>query len=142
MDSKICVDASFILKLVLPEDYSDKVHLMWNEWVEKEASIYAPYLLIYETGSVIRNKIFRDEIALDEGKEAARVLNAQEVIFYHSQMIEERAWDLAVTYEKPTLYDAFYLAVAEEIGAEFWTADKRLVNSLKKEIPWVKSVFD
>jgi len=142
MNSKICIDASFILKLVLPEDYSDKVHLIWNEWVAQGKSIYAPYLLIYETNSVIRNKIFRDEITSDEGREASRVLKEQEVIFYHSQMTEEIAWDLAIKYERPTLYDTFYLAIAKEIESEFWTDDKRLVNSLKDEIPWVKSVFD
>ncbi len=29
-------------------------------------------------------------------------------------------------------YDAFYLALAERLGAEFWTADKRLVNSARQ----------
>ena len=142
MNSKVCVDASFILKMVLPEDYSDKVHLIWTGWIEKRKSIHAPYLLIYETRSVIRNKIYRDELTLEEGIEASEVLREQEIIFYHSSVTENIAWDFARKYNRPTLYDSFYLAVAKEIESEFWTADRELVNSLNKKIPWVKSVFD
>ena len=29
-------------------------------------------------------------------------------------------------------YDAFHLALAEELGAEFWTADRRLANAAQR----------
>lgn len=142
MSSKVCIDSSFILKLVLPEKYSDKVHHIWTECVEKRKSIHAPYLLIYETQSVIRNRVYRDELTLDEGIMALEVLREQEIIFYHSTMTEKSAWDFAKKYSRPTLYDNFYLAATKEIESEFWTADKTLVNSLNNEIPWVRYVFD
>lgn len=132
----------FILKLVLPETYSDKVHHIWTEWVEKRKSIHAPYLLIYETQSVIRSKVYREELTLDEGIMASEVLREQEIIFYHSPMTKKLAWDFARRYSRPTLYDTFYLAVAKEIESEFWTAYKKLYNSLNNEIPWVRYVFD
>ena len=142
MNSKICIDASFILKLVLPEDYSEKVHLIWTEWVEKEKGIHASYLLIYETHSVIRNKIYREEITTNEGIAASEILRELEIILYHSPMTVKIAWDFAKKYNRPTLYDTFYLAVSKEIEAEFWTADRKLVNSLNNEISWVNSIFD
>jgi len=128
------------LKLVLPETYSDKANHIWTEWTDK--SMHAPYMLIYETQSVIRNKVYREELALDEGIMPSEVLRQQEIIFYHSPMTEKLAWDFASKYNRPTLYDTFYLAVAKEIESEFWTADKTLVNSLNNEIPWVRYVFD
>lgn len=85
MNSRVCVDACFVLKLVLPEDYSDKVHLIWSQWVKKRADIYAPYLLMYETHSVIRNKVYRDELTLEEGEAAIEVLMEQNIILYHAQ---------------------------------------------------------
>jgi predicted nucleic acid-binding protein len=142
MNSKVCIDASFLLKLVLPEDHSEKVHLIWTEWISKTKNIYAPYLLIYEIHSVIRNKVHRKELTLDEGIAASDVLVDQEIIFYHSPMTTKIAWDFATKYNRPTLYDSFYLAVAKELKTEFWTADRKLVNSLNTEIPWLKSVFD
>jgi predicted nucleic acid-binding protein len=142
MNSKVCVDASFALNLVLPEDYSDKVHLIWSQWVKKRADIYAPYLLMYETQSVIRNKVYHEQLTLDEGTMASEVLREQEIIFHHSLMTEKLAWDFAKKYNRPTLYDTFYLAVAKELKTELWTADKRLCNSLNNEITWVRYVFD
>lgn len=142
MNSKVCIDASFLLKLVLPEDYSEKVHLIWTKWINKTKIVCAPYLLIYETHSVIRNKVYRKELTLDEGIAASDVLVDQEIIFYHSPMTAKVAWDFAKKYNRPTLYDSFYLSVAKELKSEFWTADKKLVKSLNNEIPWVKSVFD
>ena len=41
------------MKLVLPETYSDKVNHIWTERTDK--SMHAPYMLIYETQSVIKN---------------------------------------------------------------------------------------
>lgn len=142
MNFKVCVDASFALKLVLPEDYSDKVHLIWSQWVKKRADIYAPYLLMYETHSVIRNKVYRNELAPEEGETAIEVLMGQNIMLYHARTVEKIAWEFAKKYDRPTLYDAFYLAVAKELKTELWTADKRLCSSLNNEISWVRYVFD
>jgi predicted nucleic acid-binding protein len=38
------------------------------------------------------------------------------------------------------VYDAQYVALAESLSAEFWTADQRLVNSLRSlGVAWVHS---
>ena len=142
MDSKVCVDASFVLKLVLPEDYSDKVHQIWSKWVKNGVDICAPYLLVYETHSVIRNKVYRKELTSEEGQSAIKVLMEQNIILYHARTLGEIAWEFARQYDRPTLYGAFYLAVAKELKTEFWTADKKLHNRIGNEINWMRSVFD
>ena len=48
-----------------------------------------------------------------------------------------RAWELATKLNRPTAYDAHYLALAEELGCEFWTADTRLHNAVKDTLSWV-----
>ncbi len=55
----VAVDASFALKLVLPEEHSDRVRQLWERWVKEEFEILAPYLLAYEATSVLRHKVFR-----------------------------------------------------------------------------------
>jgi hypothetical protein len=37
-----------------------------------------------------------------------------------------------------TAYDSQYLAVAERLKCEFWTADSRLVNAVAPHLTWVK----
>ncbi len=39
-------------------------------------------------------------------------------------------------------YDAHYLALAEHLGCEFWTADKRLHNAVHEKLPWVRGLGD
>lgn len=35
-------------------------------------------------------------------------------------------------------YDAHYLALAERLNCELWTADERLWNSVRSELGWVR----
>ena len=51
-------------------------------------------------------------------------------------MLSKKILRISYYFDLPTLYDAAFLAVAEEIKekttntCEFWTADERLINSL------------
>ncbi|MBN1285209.1 MAG: type II toxin-antitoxin system VapC family toxin [Anaerolineae bacterium] len=53
-----------------------------------------------------------------------------------------RAYDLATRFNRPTAYDAQYLAVAERLACEFWTADDRLFHAVAGELPWVRRLSD
>lgn len=37
-----------------------------------------------------------------------------------------------------SVYDAHYLALAQRLSIELWTADKRLYNAVKSSLGWVK----
>jgi predicted nucleic acid-binding protein len=52
-----------------------------------------------------------------------------------------RAWELARQYDRPTTYDASYLALAVSAGCELWTADGRLVKAVAASLPWVKTLL-
>jgi predicted nucleic acid-binding protein len=41
---------------------------------------------------------------------------------------------------RPTAYDAQYLALAERLACDFWTADERLFNAASQQLPYVKWV--
>ena len=51
-----------------------------------------------------------------------------------------RALDLAERFSLPAAYDAHYLALADWLGGEFWTADRRLARAVHDELPWVRVV--
>ena len=38
------------------------------------------------------------------------------------------------------VYDVHYLALAEALGCDFWTADRRLAGSVGAEASWVRSI--
>jgi predicted nucleic acid-binding protein len=49
MASRICVDASLVLKLVLREPDSPLAEALWTEWLASGVQICAPTLLEFET---------------------------------------------------------------------------------------------
>ena len=53
----------------------------------------------------------------------------------------ERSTFAAALHNLPTLYDAYYLALAQARGCDFWTADRRFVNSVP-QVPCVRDIRD
>lgn len=125
----VVVDASLILKLVLPEPYSATAQTLWMAWIASDTEICAPCHLEFETVSVIRNRVHRNLLTAEQGAAAYHALMALEVTLMHPGTLHEGAWAFAETYHRPTAYDAYYLALADELDCEFWTADDRLVRA-------------
>jgi len=142
MTSQICVDASVVLKLLLFEADSDKAHALWASWIEQDVQPVAPCHLAFEVVSVIRNHVYRRTISAEAGRTAFEAFGAQQITLIHPDHLDVRAWELAEQTNRPTAYDAHYLALAETLDCELWTADRRLVNACQGVLPWVKWLGD
>jgi len=130
------------LKLVLAEEDSDKAHALWASWVADELEIIAPCHLAFEVTSVIRNHVYRGEINAEAGQGAFEAIQAQGIRLVHPEALQERAWELAQQFNRPTAYDAFYLALGEMASCEVWTADRRLYNAVQDTLQWVRWLGD
>ncbi len=137
--AEACVDASFAIKIALPEQKSELVREKWALWAREDVTIIAPWLWLFETHSVLRRKVARRELTEPEAREGWRILRRQSVRTVHPRGMFDRAWMLAVELDRPTTYDAVYLAAAELHHCELWTADERLANSARK-LKWVQLV--
>jgi predicted nucleic acid-binding protein len=140
VESKICVDASLALKLVLPESDSDLAQAQWQAWIGAAVEIIAPDLLTYETTSVLRNRVYRKEITQSEADEALRILASLEITYHQPEAIRQSTWELARRFNRPTAYDAFYLGLAQDENSHLWTGDKRLYNAVKDQLKWVHAL--
>ena len=142
MNSPVCVDANLVLKLVLTEADSVQAETLWAQWISENREIVAPYLLAFEVTSVIRTKVHRQVISSDAGDQAFDAVHTQGVKLLHPDGLHQRAWELAKRFNRPQAYDSHYLALAEMLSLELWTADKRLYNAVKDALPWVKWLGD
>jgi predicted nucleic acid-binding protein len=52
--------------------------------------------------------------------------------------LHQRAWELARYFNFPVACDAHYLALAEMADCPFWTADKRLFNTISGMLDWIQ----
>lgn len=138
MNSLVCVDASLALKLVLGEEDSPKTIALWNRWINEGVTVTAPPLLAYEVTSALRTKVYRGLLTGEASEEAFRVIHTQGIHYLSPENLHIRAWELAKRLGRPAAYDAHYLALAEILGCEFWTADQRLYNAAVRTLPWIR----
>ena len=101
LERGVVVDASVLLKLLLPEKESEAVRRQWGEWLEQDSMIAAPFLLAYEVVSVLRNKVFRGELPVEAGEAAFLAFQAQEISLLHPEGIEEKASGVRQAMEPP-----------------------------------------
>ncbi len=73
----------------------------------------------------------------EEAHAALQAALAFDIHLYGDDRLHSRAFALAQRFSLPAAYDAHYLALAERLEAEFWTADERLVRKVEAQLPWV-----
>ena len=132
------LDASVILKWYLyDETYGQKALDLLHKFITKELTILSPSLLEYEVinGLIIaqkRGRIKEEEILTAiEGLFDLQIDLKDLSHFYHRSLYYCRIYNRS-------LYDASYLALAEEEGIPLITADEGLFNAVKKELKWVR----
>ncbi len=60
-----CVDASFVVKPLVPERNGKRAEYLWAGWLEQGVEILAPALLAFEVPSALRRKVQRGLISHD-----------------------------------------------------------------------------
>jgi len=136
--SWVCVDANLVIKLVVEEAYSHEARTLWRTWQSNNYKISAPPLLRYEITAVLRKHVTRGLRALQESRQALQLASAFNIQYLEPVDFHLRAFELADRLGRPAAYDSHYLALAEHLDCEFWTADERLVNAVVGQLPWVK----
>jgi len=137
MTSQICVDAGILLKLVLQEPDSHLAETLWQSWVSEGIQPVAPQLFPFEVTAVLRKLTYRETVKPDLAEKMLKTALAIDVSLQTFDGIHERAWQLATEFNRPTAYDTHYLALAENVGCAFWTADQKLFNAVNQKLEWV-----
>lgn len=135
--STLCIDASVVIRLAT----SDTVTALWESWMTDEVKVVAPSLLYYE----VTNGLYRYYKAGIYPSEAVtttlKAALALPIELITVSDLHPRAAEIAMRFNLPATYDAHYLALAEWMEVDLWTADIRLVNALKTfKVKWVKAI--
>ncbi len=140
--TKIVVDANVAVALAISTPYSAQAHQQMKVWQDNEDELLAPALWRYEVMTAIRKAAVLNIISPEKAEEALALifaLNIKQIPPNSRQYQNIYKW--AVKLKQSQAYDAVYLALAEQLGAEFWTADKRLANRTKQlKLSWVHKI--
>ena len=141
MSGVVCIDANFVVGLLTDNTPESSFDRLWVQWQNSKYTPVAPALIYYEVSNAFYRLLLARQLlpalagqALDE----AWNLN---ITLYGDAELHRQALTLARSLRLPATYDAHYLALAQRLECEFWTADRRLVNSVQATLPWVNLVF-
>ena len=138
MTSWVVVDSGLYLSVALNEPLATATKAFLDSLVSDQIRIGAPFLFRYELIAVIRKHIYRGSITLEDGRLLAQGLLRAPVEIFTAEVLLPRALELANQFNRPTAYDSVYLALAERLECEFWTADSKLFNAVNARLTRVK----
>jgi predicted nucleic acid-binding protein len=140
MNSPVCVDASLILRTLVPDTFTEQALALLDRWRREQATLIAPALLAFEVTATLRRYVHFKRIAPSQGERTFEQFLQMDVRLSHRRGIFPLAWTLAQQFNRPTAYDTTYLALAQLNRCDFWTADEKLYNAVKDELAWVRWV--
>ena len=137
----LVVDASVAIKWLNPREVlADKARVLYADYEQGQFSLLVPAFWDYEVVNGINKAIARGDLTKQEGHEAIALLLAMQAQKVPLPSPQE-SYNLARKYQR-SVYDSWYLSLAEETGCEFWTADRKLYNAVKDSLAFVRWLGD
>jgi predicted nucleic acid-binding protein len=138
------VDANLGAGAVLSIRGLESAPALFNSWESEQRSLFVPEWWWAEVASVISQHVFQKLISLEDAHltlDKVKLLEVTTMPTSYELLHDALTW--ANTIRQSKVYDSIYLALAENLNAEFWTADQRLANSARAlNIDWVKWLGD
>ena len=142
MSGCVVIDASLAVKWLVEEDDSDKAHAALESWVTQDIARIAPHLLAFEVANALHRRVLRGELNVgDSTRMIARLLESR-LELHQPPGLHVRALQLASQLNQNAAYDAHYLALAESLGCELWTADERFFRAASPSVENVRWLGD
>ncbi len=133
MAPRVVIDANATLGLFLRLPYSKNMDQQMQVWQAEEARLVVPTLWEYECLTGLRRAVTLKLLSSKEAESMLEDLIALELLrVAPTPELHRAALHWAERLGQSKVYDAQYLALAESLSAEFWTADQRLFHKLQE----------
>ena len=142
-DGMVIIDASIAIKAILPNPLQSHCWALVQTFAELQP--VAPVLWAYETTSAISKAVHFEQITEEEGFQALQKIDLLGIRLFVPDVEQNHdAFRWTLRLKRAAAYDSFYLALAQELKCDFWTADKRLFNAVNGEqrdwMHWIEEI--
>ena len=137
MPKSLVVDASFCIRLILPDARRTALRARMEQWLQAGYELYAPDLWLYEMTTALCKGAFFGLVTAEEAENSLPLVSELAIELVAADAEQARlafAWTRRLN--RAAAYDSFYLALAESMQCDLWTADQRLQNAVS--LPWVR----
>lgn len=117
----IAVDSSAVIAALVGSDAEPALIARLGE-----AELHAPHLLDAEVLHALRGLVRGRQLTLDRANDARLDFASLTVLRYPLEPLAARAWELR---DNLTVYDAMFVALAEQLDAPLVTCDARLARA-------------
>jgi predicted nucleic acid-binding protein len=118
----LVIDASLVVSALVDTSATGE----WAESILTTGPLNAPHLMPVEVANILRRAALRGEITSDVASMAHADLLDLRVELFPYAPFAPRVWQLR---DNITSYDAWYVALAESIGSNLATLDRRLAQA-------------
>ena len=126
------VDASLVIKWLLSEIDSDVALTILEGWIESGTQRFAPFLMPFEVANALHRRVVDGELTTTAGADLLENVLASHIRLRQTGSLHRRALEIATELSQGAVYDAHYLALAEALDCEMWTADSRFYNAANR----------
>lgn len=140
MNGSVVVDASLAIKWLVDEDYSDEARAIARSWEMRGVGPAAPHLMPVEVTNALHRRVVEQELSVDEAVDLLEFLLSSGLELHEPPGLHRRALELASLLQQGAAYDSQYLALAETLNCDLWTADERFhraASQAARNIRWI-----
>ncbi len=118
----VVIDASVVVSALVDGGPAGR----WSEQWLLSGALAAPHLMPVEAANILRRAALRGDISADTASLAHSDLRDLQLELFPYDVVAARAWELRANL---TIYDAWYVALAELLDADLVTLDVRLARA-------------
>lgn len=129
--TRVVVDASVVVKWFIPEPDSDAAYVLLQAIKSGELVALAPELVLSEVANALWKRVGREELTVRDASEIIQSLVESPLHIEPTAPLVETA--LAIALETGcTVYDALYIALAEQTNGSVATSDRKLMRRMAR----------
>lgn len=145
MNGQVVVDASLAAKWLVNEVHSEKALALALSWARVGVQPVVPYLMLVGVANALYRRVVRVQMSLDVAIRLLDALVESGIQLREPSGLHRRSAELAAQLNQNAVYDSHYLALAELLDCELWTADERFfraANPSFARVKWLGSFRD
>ena len=134
----VVVDASLVVKWLVPEVDSDRATQLLLEWTRNGILIVAPIMILTEVSNALHKRVQNQLVNIRDVRRLLDQLSGLLLVDYIP--MHESAIEIASILGEQDSYDCHYLALSEDLDCEFWTADRAFYDVAHEKYPQVRYI--